>query len=91
MPVWRYASGCFAGPGEEGIAIVYKGDVIYKGGLGYRDVENKKPVTENTLFPIGSNTKPMTGVLASILVEKGLLNWNTPVKKYYPEFEVADE
>lgn len=74
-----------------GIAIVYKGDVIYKGGLGYRDVENKKPVTENTLFPIGSNTKPMTGVLASILVEKGLLNWNTPVKKYYPEFEVADE
>lgn len=74
-----------------GIAIVYKGEIIYKGGLGYRDIENKKPVTENTLFPIGSNTKPFTGVLASKLVEKELLDWNAPVKKYYPEFEVADE
>ncbi|WP_108867186.1 serine hydrolase [Aquimarina aquimarini] len=74
-----------------GIAIVYKDSIIYKGGLGYRDVSYKKPVTDNTLFPIGSNTKPITGVVASKLVEKELLDWNMPVKKYYPEFEVADE
>jgi len=74
-----------------GIAIVYNGEILYKGGLGYRDVAKSKPVTENTLFPIGSNTKPMTGIIASRLVEKDLLDWNAPVKKYYPEFEVDDD
>jgi CubicO group peptidase (beta-lactamase class C family) len=74
-----------------GIAIVYDGEILYKGGLGYSDVANKTPVTENTLFPIGSNTKPMTGIIASRLVEKGLLDWNAPVKNYYPEFKVDDD
>ena len=74
-----------------GIAIVYDGEILYKGGLGYRDVANKKTVTENTLFPIGSNTKPMTGIIASRLVEKGLLDWNTSVKDYYPEFKVDND
>ena len=74
-----------------GLAIVYDGEILYKGGLGYRDVANKKTVSENTLFPIGSNTKPMTGIIASKLVEKGLLDWNSPVKNYYPKFEVDDD
>ncbi|WP_106794705.1 serine hydrolase [Aquimarina sp. Aq78] len=73
-----------------GMAIVYDGKIIYQGGIGYRDAVEKKPVTKNTLFAIGSVTKPMTGIIASKLVEKGLLDWNTPIKKYYPEFAVAD-
>src|SRR5215813_15608165 len=34
------------------IAIVQDGKVIYAKGYGYRDVENKLPVTTGTLFPI---------------------------------------
>ena len=41
------------------IAVVEKNKVIYTGGFGYRDIEKKLPVTENTLFAIGSCTKAL--------------------------------
>jgi CubicO group peptidase (beta-lactamase class C family) len=39
------------------IGIVKNGKLIYSKGFGYRDLENKLPVTPNTLFPIASNSK----------------------------------
>ncbi|MGL1344721.1 serine hydrolase, partial [Vibrio parahaemolyticus] len=33
------------------LGIVYKDQLIYAKGYGYRDVENKLPVEANTLFP----------------------------------------
>ena len=50
------------------LAIVWKGKVLYQGGMGYRDVARKLPVTNNTLFEIGSCSKSFTGVLAAQLV-----------------------
>lgn len=74
-----------------GMAIVYKDEIIYQGGLGLRNISKNQPVTKNSLFAIGSVTKPMTGIVASKLVSNGILNWETPIIKYYPEFKVADE
>ncbi|MBE5320911.1 beta-lactamase family protein [Pedobacter sp. MR2016-19] len=45
------------------VAVVKGDQVIYSKGFGYRDVENKKPVTPNTLFAIGSSTKSFTSAL----------------------------
>ena len=42
------------------IGIVYKDQLIYGKGFGYRDMENKLPVQTTTLFPIASNTKLFT-------------------------------
>src|SRR5258707_12500725 len=42
------------------VAVIEKNKVIYSKGFGYRDYENKKPVTANTLFAIGSCTKDFT-------------------------------
>jgi hypothetical protein len=39
------------------MVIVDRDPVIYSKGYGYRDLENKLPATETTLFPIASNTK----------------------------------
>ena len=39
------------------VTVVEKNKVIMAKGFGYRDFENKVPVTENTLFAIGSCTK----------------------------------
>lgn len=73
------------------IAIVYNYEVIYKGGFGYRDVENRLPVTNNTLFEIASLTKAFTGVVASQLEKQGKLSWNDKVIKYIPEFKLKND
>ena len=45
-----------------------------------------KDITENTLFPIASMTKPITIVAVMILAEQGLIDINTPIKEYLPVF-----
>lgn len=74
-----------------GIAIVYDKEILYSGGLGYRDVENQIAVDKQTLFSIGSNTKGFTGVLAAKLVDRGLMDWNEPLVKYISEFKLKEE
>ncbi|MEM6348812.1 MAG: serine hydrolase [Bacteroidota bacterium] len=74
-----------------GMAIVYQNELIYTGGLGYRDLAKKLPVTENTLFSIGSNTKAFTGVIAAQLVDEGLLDWETPLINYIPELKLKED
>lgn len=73
-----------------GMAIVYEGNIIYEGGVGYANIATKEPITNKSLFAIGSVTKPMTGIIASKLEEKGLLDFEKPIKEYYPDFEVAE-
>ena len=71
---------------------VLKGDkLLHKGGYGYRDVDKKLPVTDNTRFPIASMTKPFTAMGAALLVEEGLLEWDQPIRDVMPEFRLYDE
>src|SRR5262245_16704009 len=34
---------------------------------------------------LGSNTKPMTALLIALLIEMGLLDWDTPLEQIFPE------
>src|SRR5690606_28217372 len=49
------------------VAVVEKDKVVYAKGFGYEDYENKKPVTTNSQFAIGSCTKAFTAALMGIL------------------------
>lgn len=70
-----------------GIGIVYKDKLVYAKGFGYRDVEEKLPVTPNTLFHIASNTKLFTAVAIGLLVEEGKLEWDQPIRNRVPQLE----
>ena len=70
------------------IAVVQDGKVIYAKGYGYRDLENKLPVTTATLFPIGSITKSFTALTFAILKSEGKVDWDKPVRDYLPEFQM---
>jgi CubicO group peptidase (beta-lactamase class C family) len=59
--------------------------------LGVTSVANPLPVTADTLFQIGSTTKTFTATAALKLVCDGLLELDAPVRKYIPDFRVADE
>ena len=66
------------------LSIVYKDQLIYTKGYGYRDLEKKLPVDVNTLFPIASNTKLFTATVACILHYQEKLSLDKPVKNYLP-------
>ncbi len=73
------------------IAVVEKNKVVYTGGFGYRDYEKKLPVTENTLFAIGSCTKAFTASILGMLVKEGKVDLDKPVRNYLPELKFQNE
>ena len=73
-----------------GMGIVKDGKVIFAEGFGYRNVEKKLPVTTQTLFAIGSMTKPFTAMGIGMLVADGKIDWWKPVRTYLPEFTLKD-
>ena len=42
------------------------------------------PVSENTLFDIGSITKTFTTLLLADMVKQGIVNLSDPIEKYLP-------
>lgn len=68
------------------VAIVEKGEYAWSSGFGMADLENSVPVTPQTLFRLGSISKPLTAVAAMQLWEQGKLDLDAPVQKYCPAF-----
>ena len=73
-----------------GIAIVSGGEVVYAKGFGYRNLEEKLPMTPDTLFAIGSTTKAMTATVLAMQAEEGLFDWDAELVRYLPGFRLAD-
>lgn len=71
------------------IGLLHKGST-HAWGFGVANVETGVPVTPDTLFRICSITKPFTATLVMQLVEKGLLDLDTPVVRYLPSLQLAD-
>ena len=61
--------------------------VVHFESVGYRDLESRAPMTNDTLFRIYSMTKPVTGVALMILYEEGKFNLSDPVEQYIPELK----
>jgi CubicO group peptidase (beta-lactamase class C family) len=78
--------------GVPGVAVgVYHGGEIATGGWGVTSVDNALPVTDQTLFQIGSITKTFVGTAMMRLVEAGKVDLDAPVRTYLPDFCVSDE
>jgi CubicO group peptidase (beta-lactamase class C family) len=58
---------------------------------GVTSIENPLPVEEGTFFQIGSTGKTYTATALMMLVERGLVDLAAPVRRYLPDFRVADE
>ena len=72
------------------IAVIRDGEVILAKGYGHRNVEEQLPVTSETLFAIGSNSKSFTVTVLGTLVDEGKLDWGEPVRTYLPDFRLYD-
>ena len=74
-----------------GLAFVDHGKLVYEGGLGVRELGKPQPVDAHTLFMIASNTKGMSTLLLSELVDEGKLKWDQPVTEVYPSFRLGSD
>lgn len=70
--------------------VVKDGKVLTTRAYGYRNVEEKLPMTPRTVMAIGSITKSFTALLLGMLVDEKKLDWDRPVKNYMPDFELHD-
>ena len=73
-----------------GLAFIDGGKVVWEGGLGVRELGKPQKVDAHTLFIAASNTKGMTTLLLSRLVDRHRIRWDEPVVQAYPRFKLAD-
>ena len=66
--------------------VARRGQIVHFEARGVLSLEGGKPVTEQSLFRMFSNTKPLAGTATCILYERGLLTPDDPVSKFLPEF-----
>jgi CubicO group peptidase (beta-lactamase class C family) len=68
------------------LLIQQHGKPVYHEHFGVRDVATKLPMTDDTIFRLFSMTKPITSVVAMMLIEEGKIRLDDPVAKYIPAF-----
>jgi len=72
-------------PGGQ-VAVAVDGRIVWSAGFGNADSEEGLPVTANTMFRIGSISKPLTAFAVAAAVESGSLDLDAPVQRYVPSF-----
>ncbi|MGC2444252.1 serine hydrolase domain-containing protein [Candidatus Binatus sp.] len=77
--------------GEVGAAaaIMLDGKSVVDIWAGHADKEKTRPWARDTLVNVYSTTKGVTAICAHRLADKGLLDIDAPVAKYWPEFAQA--
>ncbi len=68
------------------VQLSRRGEIVYRESCGWRDIEAKLPIEDDTVFRIYSMTKPITSVAAMMLFEEGRFELTDPVAKYIPAF-----
>ncbi len=62
-----------------------QGEIVSKGALGFRDPEDKLPITEDTIFQLASVSKTFTATAVMLLMRQGLLQLDDEITKFFPE------
>ena len=67
-------------------AATIEGEFVIDIWAGHQDAEKTKPWEEDTIIKVASTTKTMTFLSALMLADRGELDLEAPVAKYWPEF-----
>jgi len=78
---WQLA----AYPGGAAVCVYHRGECVADLWGGDRD-ETGRPWTRDTMAPSFSTTKGVASTLVHVLADRGLLDYDTPVAAYWPEF-----
>jgi CubicO group peptidase (beta-lactamase class C family) len=67
-------------------ALTVNGKFVVDVWGGWADVAKTRPWQKDTIVNVFSSTKVMTSVCTWILVDRGLIDLDAPVARYWPEF-----
>lgn len=73
------------------IALVKDNEIVWSRGYGYADLENKTPVTPETVFSVQSVTKPVVTTALMQWYERGCFQLDDPVNDHLAPLQVQNE
>ena len=75
----------FHAPGMT-VVVAMDGRIVWSEGFGFADVSSHVPACSQTMFRIGSVSKPLTAAAIARLYEQGKLDLDVPIQDYVPDF-----
>src|SRR5262245_44198911 len=72
------------------VGVIQDGKIIFAKGYRVRDLKDRRPVTTQTLFGVGSVTKSFTAAVVASVIDDGKLAWDRPVREFIPWFRMYD-
>ena len=73
------------GPGGAAVCVYHRGEKVVDAWGGTRDVAGS-PWLKDTLSISFSTTKGVASTLLHLYADRGLIDYDTPVSEYWPEF-----
>jgi beta-lactamase class C len=71
-------------------AIIKDDRVLLERGIGFADWGTREPVSGETVFRLASLSKAFATALSGVLVEDGLMHWDTKIAGMLPTFTLND-
>ncbi len=68
------------------LGVIRDNEFIYRRGYGMANLEHDIPLSNKSVFRIGSTSKQFTALAVALLANAGNLSVDDPVSKYFPEF-----
>lgn len=73
------------------VAVVYQNQIIFMNGYGVRSFGKTDKIDLDTVFQLGSVSKPIAATLTTLLENQGLLSVEDPVSNYLPNFALNNK
>ena len=67
-------------------AVGLKGEIVFSGGVGYAELDNRTPADGATVWNVGSVSKVLAGVAVMQLVEKDKVSLDDRIQEYVPGY-----
>ncbi|KAI8065853.1 beta-lactamase/transpeptidase-like protein [Gongronella butleri] len=69
-----------------GVAVYVRNQLVVNLQGGWQQLSPRVPYSDNTLQLVYSSTKMLAYIVTAQFVQKGLLDYDTPIAHYWPEF-----
>lgn len=69
------------------VGVIAGSELVWTRSVGFADMKTRRLANRNTVYRIGSITKPFTAVMLMQLVAAGRVQLSDPVERYLPEVE----